>query len=422
MAAWPNCRQLQPPRSMAEDTFQCEEFKIRSFLSTLKGRAAVGFPADAETIERWPLVQAHALEEMGMGGFLTQKHKVTSIADAVRDALSYVDAHSFDCLVKLNVDMLAFHWRSVALQLDKPKTPWRRLDLTQADVGEPLESYFEFGDMQASAGASKTKGRGARVLFGTRTDDTDEDASDSATIGSSGVHGRPAVHFTVEGDDAVSGIRAARTYMLSSLTTAAIPERPDVATDDDEEDDYEAELRRGAAETAAETARGDVASSDEGVAAAAADREDGKLLVSMYAILCAGLRMLIGRGAGRDGLALLKQLVGDDLNACWKDATRNLVMEVSDFGTNGGASEANPRRHLRYVRISLAGIPSSHPGAPSLGQLVVGDTLCISGSAGASGASAFNMTGGAIPYLRSWVCGREEGQCVVDLRTAVLSP
>ena len=163
MAAWPNCRQLQPPRSMNGDTFQCEEYKIRSFLSTLKGRTALGFPADAETIERWPLVQAHALEEMGMGGFLTQKHQVACVADTVRDALSYVDAHSFDCLAKLNVDMLAFHWRSVALQLDKPKTPWRRLDLTQADVGEPLESYFEFGDMQASAGAAQAKGRGARV-------------------------------------------------------------------------------------------------------------------------------------------------------------------------------------------------------------------------------------------------------------------
>ena len=49
MAAWPNCRQLQPPRSMNGDTFQCEEYKIRSFLSTIKGRATLGFPADAET-------------------------------------------------------------------------------------------------------------------------------------------------------------------------------------------------------------------------------------------------------------------------------------------------------------------------------------------------------------------------------------
>ena len=94
---------------------------------------------------------------------------MTPVADCVSDALSFVDAHSFDCLVQINVNMLAFHWRSVALQLDKPKTPWRRLDLTQADVGEPLESFFEFGDMQSSAGASKGKGRGARVRFGTHT-------------------------------------------------------------------------------------------------------------------------------------------------------------------------------------------------------------------------------------------------------------
>ena len=101
--------------------------------------------------------------------------------------------------------------------------------MTQADVGEPLESFFEFGDMQSSAGASKVKGRGARVRFGTHTaaDEHEEQAASSATIGNSGVHGRPAMHFTVEGDDAVSGIRAARTYMLSSLTNAVIPSRPD---------------------------------------------------------------------------------------------------------------------------------------------------------------------------------------------------
>ena len=68
MACWPNCQQLQPPSSMGGDTFQCEEFKIRSFLSTLKGRHALGFPAEAEQIERWPLVKPRA-RRMGMGGF-----------------------------------------------------------------------------------------------------------------------------------------------------------------------------------------------------------------------------------------------------------------------------------------------------------------------------------------------------------------
>ena len=47
----------------------------------------------------------------------------------------------------------------------------------------------------------------------------------AATVGNS-IQGDPATHFTVEGDDAVSGIRAARTYMLSSLTNAVIPSRP----------------------------------------------------------------------------------------------------------------------------------------------------------------------------------------------------
>ena len=115
-------------------------------------------------------------------------------------------------------------------------------------MGEPLESFFEFGDMQSPAGASKGKGRGARVRFGTHTaaEGGEEQTSGTATVGNSGIHGRPAIHFTVEGDDAVSGIRAARTYMLSSLTNAVIPSRPDPEVDG-EDDEYEADLRRGAA-------------------------------------------------------------------------------------------------------------------------------------------------------------------------------
>ena len=74
----------------------------------------------------------------------------------------------------------------------------------------------------------------------------------------------------------MSGIRAARTYMLSSLTNAVIPSRPDPEVDG-EDDEYEADLRRGAAETA-----GDSAHDDEERAASASDYKDGKLLVRMY--------------------------------------------------------------------------------------------------------------------------------------------
>ena len=124
MAQWNNVTQMKPPRTMSGNSYDCEEFKIRSFLKTVRGRGPLGFTSDAGTIERWPLVQSHALEEFHMGGFLTQKHQVTNVVGHIAQALAYVDAHTVDSVLTTNVEMLSFHWKTMLLTLDKPKTPW----------------------------------------------------------------------------------------------------------------------------------------------------------------------------------------------------------------------------------------------------------------------------------------------------------
>ena len=106
--------------TMKGDSFKCGS--SRSILSIYaRGNDRLAFLPSQRLLNggHW---SRHALEEMGMGGFLTGKHTVRSVRGQVEDALSYVDAHSFDCLVKINVDMLAFHWRSMTLHLDKPKS------------------------------------------------------------------------------------------------------------------------------------------------------------------------------------------------------------------------------------------------------------------------------------------------------------
>ena len=134
----------------------------------------------------------------------------------------------------------------------------------------------------------------------------------------------------------------------------------------------------------------------------------------MYSILCSACACSLPVVAVREGSCVVQEACRRRSDACWQDATQNLVVDVSDFGTNGGASAPSPRPlpHA-YIRVSLCGIPSAHPGAPSLGDLIVGDTVCI------GSGEIFNMTGGYIPYLRSWVCGRDEGQSVVDLKRQV---
>ena len=248
LAAWPNTTQMKPPNSMKGDSFSCEDFKIRAFLKTVKGRAKLGFTRGREEIERWPLVQAHALEEYGMGGFLTQKSEITDVSGHVKQALQYVDAHTVDSLLASNVEMMNFHWRTMMMTLDKPKVPWRRLELSELDLVEPLHSFYDFGTLskrgekeeeeeEKKSDKIRETFRGARVLLGTRTSLGGEGGGgisrNHATIGSTGTDGRPALHFTVEAEDAVTGIRCARTYLLTSIDNAVLPT---INGDDEEEE------------------------------------------------------------------------------------------------------------------------------------------------------------------------------------------
>ena len=221
---------MKPPSFMIGDSFQCEEYKIRAFLKTVKGRDQLGFTQDADCIERWPLVQAHALEEFHMGGFLTQKHRITNVMKNVANALAYIDAHTIDSLLAINVGMLHFHWKTMMLMLDKPKTPWRRLEFSETDLIEPLSSFYSFGNVQSqkikeieSKTNSSTAFRGARLLLGGRTSDNANVSSNQSQIENTGTDGRPAIHFTVQGEDAVTGIRCARTYLLTSIDNAILP-------------------------------------------------------------------------------------------------------------------------------------------------------------------------------------------------------
>ena len=61
---------------------------------------------------------------------------------------SYIDAHAMDRILSESVDRLNFHWDSCMAMLDRVKLPSRRRRLSEADVGEPLSTFFEFGQLR----------------------------------------------------------------------------------------------------------------------------------------------------------------------------------------------------------------------------------------------------------------------------------
>jgi hypothetical protein len=414
MAKWNNVTQMKPPRSLIDNPFECEEFKIRAFLKTVKGRDQLAFTSNAETIERWPLVQAYALEEFHMGGFLTQKHQVTNVMSNISKALAYVDAHTVDCVLAKNVEMLSFHWKNMILFLDKPKTPWRRLELSETDLVEPLESFFDFGKIQSSSSAEgETKStdnfRGARVLLGGRTGDRSSKSvsRDNAQIGNSGVDGRPALHFTVEGDDFVSGVRVARTYLLTSIDYAILPSTDNDDDDDDDDDDNvnddEKETKDGNND--------EISDDDRERRLNVEDRKYASTLMQLYGHMKRGMNSMQSKStttcmsSSSDCELFLSNMIGKEITNIHSKAT--ISVKVSDFNSHGETiQERTTGRHFRYVEIVL----SLENG---FGSLILGDTWSVGAT-----SRTFCLTSN-IPYMRSWVCSRMEGDAVVELKRQV---
>jgi hypothetical protein len=234
-----------------------------------------------------------------MGGFLTQKSKITDVSGFVGQALRYVDAHTLDTMLCTNVEMMNFHWRTMMLTLDKPKVPWRRLELSELDLVEPLHSFYDFGNISKrssgdKAGEEKKSGeeekefRGARVLVGSRTSLGGGVSRNHATIDSTGTDGRPALHFTVEAEDAVTGVRCARTYLLTSIDNAVLP----AVSEEEEEGDEGEEDEGGEDEGGEEKKMEDMDDEERAVHLNGQDRSFAATIVQLCGHLKRGLQRL----------------------------------------------------------------------------------------------------------------------------------
>ena len=159
------------------------------------------------------------------------KHNVIDVSSGLDSLFSYIDAHAMDRILSESVDRLNFHWDSCMAMLDRVKLPSRRRRLSEADVGEPLSTFFEFGQLrlQSQGGDKSITGRERQpiVLFGKRTNDVSQNPpntgeeqffgfDEKSTIQKSGISGRPALHMIVEGVDPATGVSVARSYFLNN--------------------------------------------------------------------------------------------------------------------------------------------------------------------------------------------------------------
>ncbi|CAG9466563.1 unnamed protein product [Pedinophyceae sp. YPF-701] len=178
------------------------------------GSTALG-PGSPMEAEKWPLVAAYGLDGVGRPGFLTMLFDVVDVSGALWEEYCRMDAHAVRAFVEERAAALDRCWAGMCGAL-AGCAPSQRGALTEADVAEPLASYFQFGVLRLPAGVRRSVTMAPKVLFGPRAADPKAKSSGEVTVASQGTaDGGPCTHFVAEAADPHSALRVARTYLLS---------------------------------------------------------------------------------------------------------------------------------------------------------------------------------------------------------------
>ncbi|KAK7805959.1 hypothetical protein U0070_011714, partial [Myodes glareolus] len=118
---------------------------------------------DMFVVEKWPIVQAFALEGIGGDGFFTMKYELQDVSLSLWNVYSRMDPMSLENM--LSEDLVAFEhqWTSFFANFDT-ETPFL-LELSESQAGEPFRSYFSHG-MLSSHITENSPHRQPFVFFG----------------------------------------------------------------------------------------------------------------------------------------------------------------------------------------------------------------------------------------------------------------
>ncbi|XP_007230946.3 uncharacterized protein C20orf194 homolog [Astyanax mexicanus] len=212
-----------------EDEESAEEFKISSFVSMVEDCTCIGIPYsspshaqkfDVFMLEKWPIIQAFALEGIGAGGFFTMKYKLVDVSEQLWQTYTRLDPVSLDCL--LSEDLLTFErqWSCLFSSMDI-ETPLSMLELSEAQTAEPFRTYYSHGLISSNI-TDNSKSRQPFVLFGNHSAKEDLDnycftfPSEGHQVRNTGPHGGSAKHMLLQCVAPKGPLACARTYFFGS--------------------------------------------------------------------------------------------------------------------------------------------------------------------------------------------------------------
>uniref|UniRef100_A0A8C1R5S4 Uncharacterized protein n=1 Tax=Cyprinus carpio TaxID=7962 RepID=A0A8C1R5S4_CYPCA len=212
-----------------EDEEVAEEFKISSFVSMVQDCRCLGIPYSAHghvqkfdmfMLEKWPIIQAFALEGIGVGVFFTMKYKLTDVSQRLWQVYNRLDPVSLDCLLNEDLQLFERQWSCLFSSLEI-ESSLSMQELSEAQVAEPFRTYYSHGLISSNI-TDKSKSRQPFVLFGSHS--TKEDLenycftfpSEGHQVRNTGPGGGVAKHMLLQCVAPKGPQACARTYFFGS--------------------------------------------------------------------------------------------------------------------------------------------------------------------------------------------------------------
>ncbi|XP_044284272.1 dynein axonemal assembly factor 9 isoform X2 [Varanus komodoensis] len=231
VAFWKNLHFHCLTENEYEDEEAAEEFKISSFVEMVRDCSRIGIPFSSQghlqifdmfIVEKWPIVQAFALEGIGGDGFFTMKYELMDVSLDLWKTYSKMDPVSLENLIYEDLMTFEHQWSNLFASFDN-EIP-SILELSESQAGEPFRSYFSHG-MISSHITDNSPSRQPFVLFGAHSSKENLNSgnfnfpSEGHLLRNTGLGGSTAKHMVVQCVSPKGPLACSRTYFFGATHT-----------------------------------------------------------------------------------------------------------------------------------------------------------------------------------------------------------
>ncbi|XP_028994932.1 uncharacterized protein C20orf194 homolog [Betta splendens] len=215
-----------------EDEEAAEEFKISSFVTMVQNCYRIGVPFSSQAhaqkfdvfmVEKWPLIQAFALEGIGGGSFFTIKYMLMDMSEKLWQVYNRLDPVSLDRLLAEDLINFEKQWSGFFSSMDL-ENHLSILELSEAQAGEAFRTYYSHGLISSNI-TEKSKSQQPFVLFGKHSSLDDLEnysfsfASESHQVRNTGPRGSTARHMILQCAAPKGPLACSRTYFFGTTHT-----------------------------------------------------------------------------------------------------------------------------------------------------------------------------------------------------------